>query len=313
LGVMLAAAYLGGYSAWLRHVQPYRHVVPAAFLATIPAAAFLAGAWTVERRGRGSLPRPALLALLLLLVVAVPRLARDVLFACPAPLPDAHAEGIVWPKVTDVTAFGTLGFPRHRHFVRRGPTPEHERIAAFVRRHDDGGGRILVEEWLLGEHLAGRTNAQVMGGFRMLNLEHAQSNLFRRYPFEPPDATTLRTYLVRYAIRYAILSDSRDVYTERFPELLEPLGEEGPYRLFRTRLETSWFEENDGRLRASLNRLEVRGTDPARDVVLRYHWLETLVCRPECRVERHELPDDPVGFIRVPTPHPADFVVENGY
>ncbi len=312
LGVLLTAAYLGGYSAWLRHVQPYRHIVPALFLAAIPAAAFLADAWT-ERRKLPQLPRAARLALLLLLVAAVPRLARDVLFACPAPLPEAQAEGVAWPKITDITAFGTLGFPKHRPFVRRGPTPEHERIADFVRRHDDGSGRILVEEWLLGEHLAGRTDAQVMGGFRMLNLEHAKSNLFRRHPFDPPDAATLRAYLERYAVRFAILSDSRELYTRRFPELLEPLGEIGPYRLFRTRFPVDWFAANRGRVRASLNRLVVRDTDPDRDVVLRFHWLETLVCRPGCRLEREPVPDDPVGFVRVPAPHPADFVVENGY
>jgi hypothetical protein len=166
---------------------------------------------------------------------------------------------------------------------------------------------------VLGEHLAGHTDAEVMGGFRMLNLSHSMSNLFRRYPRDPPDAGTLRAYLERYAVQYAILSESRETYARRFPELLRPLLDVGEHRVFRTTIEPSRFQENEGNVRASLNRIAVTGTDPARDVVLRYHWMETLVCRPGCTVAREPIPDDPVGFIRVPAPHPADFVVENGY
>jgi len=47
--------------------------------------------------------------------------------------------------------------------------------------------------------------------------------------------------------------------------------------------------------------------------VLRFHWLETFVCRPDCRLRREPVDADPVGFIRVEAPHPADFVIENGY
>jgi hypothetical protein len=70
---------------------------------------------------------------------------------------------------------------------------------------------------------------------------------------------------------------------------------------------------NTGTVHASLNRIEVRGTIPDRDVVLRYHWMETLVCRPRCTLAREPVAGDPVGFLRIRAPHPPDFVVENGY
>ncbi|MBW2262944.1 MAG: hypothetical protein JRG91_13285 [Deltaproteobacteria bacterium] len=62
-----------------------------------------------------------------------------------------------------------------------------------------------------------------------------------------------------------------------------------------------------------MNRIEVTGSDPNSDLVLRYHWLETLVCTPDCSITREPVLDDSVGFIRIPAPHPADVVVENGY
>jgi hypothetical protein len=48
-------------------------------------------------------------------------------------------------------------------------------------------------------------------------------------------------------------------------------------------------------------------------VVLRFHFLETLVCRPGCAIAREPLSHDPVGFIRVAAPHPADFEILNAY
>ena len=47
---------------------------------------------------------------------------------------------------------------------------------------------------------------------------------------------------------------------------------------------------------------------------LRYHWMETLECQPDCEIQRAKIDEvDPVGFIAVPAPHPADFEVVNGY
>ena len=57
----------------------------------------------------------------------------------------------------------------------------------------------------------------------------------------------------------------------------------------------------------------VTATDPNRDVVLRYHWMETLRCSPDCTIVREPVEGDRVGFMRVPAPHPRDFVIENSY
>ena len=68
-----------------------------------------------------------------------------------------------------------------------------------------------------------------------------------------------------------------------------------------------------GKVRASVNRLEVTDSKKNKDVVLRYHWMETLRCTPDCTIEREAVEGDRVGFIRVPAPHPRDFVIENAY
>jgi hypothetical protein len=68
-----------------------------------------------------------------------------------------------------------------------------------------------------------------------------------------------------------------------------------------------------GSVRARTNRLFVSGAEPTRDVVLSYHHHEQLVCEPGCRVERQAMRFDDVGFVRVPAPHPREFVVRLQY
>ena len=95
---------------------------------------------------------------------------------------------------------------------------------------------------------------------------------------------------------------------------MEPVIEIDPiHRVYKTKTPVSFFAEGSGRVKASLNRIEVSGTNPDEDIVLRFHWLETLVCAEGCTVKKEPLERDPVGFIRIPAPHPADFTIENGY
>jgi hypothetical protein len=68
-----------------------------------------------------------------------------------------------------------------------------------------------------------------------------------------------------------------------------------------------------GSVRARTNRLFVTGSEPEQDVVLSYHFHEQLVCEPGCRVERQDVALDDVGFVRVPAPHPRDFLVRLQY
>jgi hypothetical protein len=49
-----------------------------------------------------------------------------------------------------------------------------------------------------------------------------------------------------------------------------------------------------------------------RPLVLKYHWLDSFVCKPDCRVEREPMQADRVGFIRV-VEAPPNFEIVNAY
>jgi hypothetical protein len=97
---------------------------------------------------------------------------------------------------------------------------------------------------------------------------------------------------------------------ERVLEAVTPIY---PFHVYRSKLSDSKLLVNRGSVHASTNRIAVSDSDPQQDVVLSYHWHERLACLPRCRVLRQFNPLDRVGFIRVPAPHPATFVLRLVY
>lgn len=307
LAALLGSAYVGGYLAPMRQVQPYRFSLPATFLAVIPAAAFLDGA-ARALRGR-ELPRPVVALVAVLAFVGAPRLIRDALYFLPELVP-RHTRPLPAPppNINGGPGFGTFVWPEAFDFKHTpmGKDP----LVEYVRANDDGSGRWLVEWWMLGERLAWATEAQVLGGFRELNLAHSDANLFRKHESgAPPDPAELGRYLERYNVKWVIVSNPKPELEAR-TDLLEPVATVAGSRIYRTRVPHSFFEGGGpGAVRAALDRLVVRGSRGG-DLVLRYHWLETLECRPGCRVRRVEVPGDRVGFIGVEGA-PPDFEIVN--
>jgi hypothetical protein len=127
-------------------------------------------------------------------------------------------------------------------------------------------------------------------------------------------ADELTKYLQGWGVRWVIVSTlpAFQPWWDRYPQV-ERVAVLPPFRIYRVTLPTSLFMKNNGRVNASTNRIHVSGTDPNEDVILRYHWLDTLGCAPDCRIEREEVDLTTVGFIRVPAPHPAEFEIRNTY
>lgn len=303
---LLALSYLGAYAWIFRQIQPYRHVLPLGFFALIPAAAALDAA---RRRGvlRGLAPGPKV-ALALLALPAAQHLVADVLYFTPSLLPK------IAPLYNgDRSPISSQGFPPQPDYRHQVVTPEHDALAAWVRAHDDGQSRFLVEEPQVGEQLTWRTDAQVLGGFLYRNLEHSHANLFRRRKGGVASDDELRAYFTTYAVSHVIITGGNKSW-ERRPKVLELVATIGAHRVFRTKISPQLIAAGGGRVTASTNLLRVTGSDPDQDLVLRFHWLETLRCAPDCELRRVPVDSfDPVGFIKIPAPHPADLELRNAY
>jgi hypothetical protein len=311
IGAMLAVAYVGGQLGVLTYIQPYRHVLPAMYLSIIPAAAF--SHKVSSGKALQSLPRVTYAIGGLVLLIAGQNLARDMLyfFVDSLPRPTLKQEDRVElqqvnPKVPLVTDWHMS----HRH---EPVYKDFDAMVEWVNDNDDGEGRILVEWWILGEHLAWRTDSHILGGFLDRGVMHSSSSLFYRYASRKVGKKEVKKYFEDYAVKWVILSRP-DIKLEKYSDLLKPVANLFPiHRIYKTKTPVSFFAEGSGRVEASLNRIEVKETDPSRDVVLRFHWFDTLICAEGCSIKQDPVKRDPVGFIRVLAPHPADFTIENGY
>jgi hypothetical protein len=309
IATMAAFAYLGGYTP-IAQLQPYRHALPLGFALLIPAAAWLR-AQIAERPWRGLSPGQGALALILL-VFAVQHLARDVLYFFAPSLPDRQeVEG---GRQVLLGALGHALTPGYRYTDMN----QWEQLIAWINAHDDGLGRWLIQDQVLGEYLMARTKAATIGGFLVRNIEHSDANWMRRAGLEPPyDPVELRAYFETYAVRWVVVQklDMSPWWDEQKDLLVRTKVVDGSvvYRVKANYPLAHGPGAERAKVDASINRIAVTGSDPAGDVVLRYHWMETLACSPDCRIEREPVVGDRVGFMRIPAPHPRDFVIENRY
>jgi hypothetical protein len=305
LVVMAAFAYLGGHTP-VAQIQPYRHSLPLGFGLLIPAGWWLSE--TVRARPwRGLGVRERALGVLLL-VFGFQYIARDVLYFFAPSLPTHQ-------RLPD-GGKAPLDMLGHMHTAAYTYEDQHdwEQIVAWVARNDDGQSRWLVQDQVLGEYVMARTKAQVMGGFLVRNIEHSDANWFRHQGNEPPyDPEQMRRYLQTYAVRWVVVKKpGSDSWWDEQTDLFSRAGFVDGMIIYRVKGPVRLLEGR-GRVTASINRIEVTGSVPERDLVLRFHWMETLGCSPDCRIERAVVEGDRVGFIRIPAPHPRDFVVENTY
>jgi hypothetical protein len=320
LGATFGVTYLGGYAWITTQIQPYRFVLPAIFLAVVPAAWFVAE--TLRSGALSKLPKLAYAALGVVAFVAIPALARDALYFFPAALPSQSPLYDVMPVPMGNRADAPIpwrGWHKQMELRPSSHFRDMNDLTRFVNEADKADGRILVEWYVLAEHLAWRTRGQFLGGFTRAEAHASASNLFQRDPEGLLPAAALKKYFEDYAVKWVIVTHKKRVEQRR--DLLEPLGGIPPYdkdgfplhRVYKTKIEVSYFAENGGRVQIDYNTIQVSGTDPKRDVVLRFHYLETLACEPGCALRREPLENDPVGFIRVPAPHPESFAIVNRY
>ncbi len=315
---LLGVAYLGGYIPGLKWIQPYRYVVPALFIATIPAAQLIE-----EVRMRGALrnlPKMAVVVGAMIVFAAIPRLARDVVYFVPAFVIEPKDLPEETPHIADIIGFGSIGYPRHRDHRHKSVPQYIEKIVKALHRWNFDQGRVLIEYEPLAEHVNWRTQAHVLGGSRFRNSKFAAANYFVRYPKVDPNPAEIRKYLETYAVGWAIVLANPDLgeddYVERFAgqvDLLKPFSVAWPFRVLKSQLPVSYFQQGSGKVMASMNRFEVSDTHPEEDIVLRFHYLETLICEQDCKVEKHPVDGDPAGFVRVPAPHPSNFTITNSY
>ena len=311
LGWMLGLTYVAALVPVLEHTEPYRFIAPTIFLAAVLAAPWIAR--TLSRLRFSGLSFAARSLILVLVVLAASRGLGEVAYYLPELVPGRG--GKLSAAAVGPTAKSSIGGGPFRLFA---VVDDYLKLAQVVRRQCPEDGRFLVHDWPAAEYLRAATNRPIIGGFPDRRTVHEAANLFLR-PNDPRLlGRALADYLVRYNVRYLVLSGHYSVVLETRKDLLQPHKLAGPYRVYRVRHRGNYFASGSGKLKAELNRITVTHAQPARgtqQLVLRFHHIKTLTCRPGCRVARASIKGNKAGFIRIEgKPRlPAAIVVEHRY
>jgi hypothetical protein len=314
----LGMAYFASLLPLLKETEPYRFIAPAIFFAAVLAgpwfATILTRAWIREL---GATARVVLVVLLLLLV---PRVVQTITYFIPELLPAIGGPSILKPNIAGPKA--VMPTPEFFSFRHDGVSEDYRQVAAWLRDEAKEEGRVLVEWWVLAEYLRWASNKPIIGGFPDRRIKHEACNLFRYREDERYHGRALAEYLVRYNIRYMVVSNPY-VLIEQRRDLLEPKRWIGHHRIYRVRHFVDYFARGSGKVRTRLNQIEISDARPepnANDLLIRFHYHKTLRCRAasgtdRCRLARAPLPDNAVGFISViGDPRlPRHLVIENSY
>jgi hypothetical protein len=315
LAVSLISGYLLAYASGLvpalQQTQPYRHIVPASLLSTLPAAIFVA--YLVREHALSSLSRGGQLLLGVVCLLTLQHLVVQVAYFVPRLLPEPR-------RLLD----GSRSFVSRYGFWRpEGPSELHYGVPRdasleqglaetidWITCHVPTHARVLVQGNVLGERLAWQGNVEVLGGFFERNVQHAYANFFRDYHDRPASMDDLARHLRVFAVDW-VVGDRPEL--ERANQMLKLVTKVGGRNIYRTRMPVDRVLAGGGTVRASENRIDVDNSDPAQGVIVSYHWHEALRCRPDCQISRVALAPDRVGFIGVRAPHPASFTIWNSY
>lgn len=298
--------YMGSLTIAVQ-TQPYRYVLPMSYGAGIAAGAAIARA-VAARPWQTSTPVVRGLLVVLGLFAGL-RVTDELLYyvhrALPRPAP------IVDGSESPLNVLGHVFTPGGRYHDDHQPL---DPIRDFIAQHDDGQSRWLVELPARGEHLAWATKAHILGGFTWRNTIHSDANFFRTFPRGISDTAQLTRYVKRYGVRWIVVTKTGP-WWDAHGDLLKKVAEFETTRIYEVQQRAKFplFMKNRGRIAVEANRIHVKGTKPDQPVQLRFHWFEGLRCRPDCTLERIPLKFDRAGFIEIPAPHPADFVIENVY
>jgi hypothetical protein len=96
------------------------------------------------------------------------------------------------------------------------------------------------------------------------------------------------------------------------PEDIEGPEAEYPISIFEVNRKPDYFLRGAGNIRVDYDRLWITMASPG-EVIIKYHWMETLAVSPPLPIERYFVDGSPIGFIRVHNGATKDFTIYNSY
>jgi len=228
-----------------------------------------------------------------------------------------------------IAACGLLAFllnlfeteTRARMLLRTQLRPELNAIVEWIKRETPGEARVLFEEsgdesgfvydgMYLSSFIPHWTSRELIGGpINLYNDRHHFAEFHSGKLFKKDIQTfsddEIRNYFRLYNIGAVVAFYPASIQRlHSVPELISLDRRVGPVHLMKVNQPLTWFLQGDGRVKASLNRLELSDIK-GKEIVLKYHWTEGLSASPPARIVPVKTYDDPIPFIKIIEPPAA--------
>jgi len=232
-----------------------------------------------------------------------------------------------------IAACGLLAFlfnfltteARARMLLRTQLRPELNAIVEWIQKDTPVEGRVLFEESgdetgfiydgiYLSSFIPHWTGRQLIGGpINLYNDRHHfaefhSGKLFKQ-DLQTLNDDEIRNYFRLYNVGAVVAFHPASIQRlQSVPGLVTLDRRVGPVHLMKVNQPLTWFLQGEGRVKASLNRLEasdVKGSE----VILKYHWAEGLIGTPAAKILPVKTNDDPIPFIKILDP-PATFTLQ---
>jgi len=107
----------------------------------------------------------------------------------------------------------------------------------------------------------------------------------------------LSRYLDLYNAKWIVaFTTNTAVLLDGFSNILEKVEEIGPWKIYKNLHGSSWFLAGGGHLKFGFDSIVI-DRPSAGEIILKFHWFETLKTRPEVKTGPVFIPADPLPFI----------------
>ena len=203
--------------------------------------------------------------------------------------------------------------------------PELTAIVEWIEQETPAEARVLFEEsgdetgfvydgTYLSSFIPQRADRQLIGGpinvlYDRHHFAEFHSGKLLKKDIQNLTDDAIRNYFRLYNIGAVVAFHPASIQRlQSVPGLVTLERRVGPVHLMKVNQPLSWFLRGEGKVKASLNRLEVSEVK-GNEVILKYHWAEGLIGTPAVKIVPVKMYDDPIPFIKILDP-PATFTLQ---
>ncbi len=113
-----------------------------------------------------------------------------------------------------------------------------------------------------------------------------------------------------YNIKWVIgWSDDAEHFFSQHPDFFRKVNG-GKFSYYTINKNSTYFYRGEGNIFVTHNKILIYNLKPQKsDFVLKYHWLENIKSNPQVGVEKVEIANDPIGFIKIKNPKSSSIVL----